>query len=104
MGAYLAVLRTLEINLRPWFLIVIFFQKGILDITLIEELQKKNGIDITEQNEKWLVTGEISENSVMILILNRELVILTDSFCLLLEEIIIFLKKKEINSLYVLLP
>lgn len=50
-----------------------------MDITLIEELQKKNGIDITEQNEKGLVTGEMSENIVMILILTRELVILTDS-------------------------
>ena len=33
---------------------------------LIEEVQEKNGTDIAEQNEKGLVTGEISENSIMI--------------------------------------
>lgn len=57
-GSYLAMLRTLEINLSLCFLMLIFFQKGILVITLIEELQKKNGVDIAEQNEKGLVTGE----------------------------------------------
>ncbi|XP_014646100.1 PREDICTED: src kinase-associated phosphoprotein 1-like [Ceratotherium simum simum] len=37
-----------------------------LNITLIEELQEKNGIDIAEQNEKGSVTGEMSETVVMI--------------------------------------
>lgn len=33
---------------------------------LIEEVQEKNAIDIAGQNEKGLVTGEISETSIMI--------------------------------------
>lgn len=48
------------------FNIKYFFQKGILNIALIEELQEKNGTDILEQNEKGSVTGEMSENIVMI--------------------------------------
>lgn len=48
------------------FNIKYFFQKGILNIALIEELQEKNSTDILEQNEKGSVTGEMSENIVMI--------------------------------------
>lgn len=64
MGSYLEILRTLEINVGPCFLILdFFFPKREY---WIETLQERNGIDIAEQNEKGLVTGETSENIITI--------------------------------------
>lgn len=52
-------------HLAP-YRVIKFFQMGILKIMMIEELQVNHGIDIAEQNEKGLGTGEMSENIVMI--------------------------------------
>jgi hypothetical protein len=49
----LAIPETLEIYLRPWFLILnisLFPKENI--IRLFKELPEKNGVDIAEENEK----------------------------------------------------
>lgn len=59
MGSYQEIPGTLEINMGPCFLILDFFSKReILNIAPVKALQERNGIDIAEQNEKGLVTGE----------------------------------------------
>lgn len=48
------------------FNIRFFSKREILNIAPVKALQERNGIEIAEQNEKGLVTGETSKNIVMI--------------------------------------